>query len=462
MFENIVESWTEKESIIIDDLFKSLKDGDYINRIVILNSDLSDFTKNYILYEFDEESTSEDLKLRISKANKLFFNYALRPKWTLQTFLFNNFESRPPTEILKKLNIFTFYNYYSDSIKDAIKDNFQIFITKTELTSIIDSVNLSIYEKLSKDINSIKIKNFLLQLFLIRYEKESEYNLESTIPFSFIKIFLDDKSYSDFADKFSVVKDLDSHTELSLKDIIKVLTDKYLITETPETKDAKETASATEASDDESEIVIIEEDKEEDRIEITDKEKIEPDPDINLIEDYDPKPEFVIKPLKEIRKDNSDLKEKTTDSKSTSFNKKDDTSKTVEKETAPENKTVKINDPLKKFRDKVNPEKKEPEKKGIDDTKKRIEPDNEKNIQRVEKNSISLLFDDKKSEKILKKVYKSDQLLMEMSFTKLEGCQTWEEASAQMKQVFRRNNVDLYNKDVVSFVDKLYEYFKNK
>ena len=44
MFENIVDSWTEKESGILDKLYRSLRDGDYLNRIMILNSDLSDFT----------------------------------------------------------------------------------------------------------------------------------------------------------------------------------------------------------------------------------------------------------------------------------------------------------------------------------------------------------------------------------------------------------------------------------
>ncbi|MEZ4689608.1 MAG: hypothetical protein R3A12_05260 [Ignavibacteria bacterium] len=51
---------------------------------------------------------------------------------------------------------------------------------------------------------------------------------------SFLKIFLEDKSYPDFVDKFSVVKDLDFHTELSLKDITKILTGKYITTGSPD------------------------------------------------------------------------------------------------------------------------------------------------------------------------------------------------------------------------------------
>jgi hypothetical protein len=442
MFENIVDSWTEKESGILDKLYRSLRDGDYLNRIMILNSDLSDFTKNYILYEFNEESTSDELISKIEKANKLYFNYALRPKWTLQTFLFNNFESRPPNEILKKLNIFTFYNYYSDSIKEAIKDNFQIFITKTELTSIINSVNLSIYEKLSTDISSLKIKNFLIQLFLIRYEKESEYNLESKIPYSFVKIFLEDKSYTDFIQKFSVIKDLDSHTELSLKDITKVLTDKYNTSESPEKTESLDVST-------ESGKVI-----DDDKIEFNNTEPVKNEKDekeIESIEISDTVPEIVIKPLNKIKNPAVETSGKEIETGKTEITKRD------KKDSNVKIKDSNVSEPMKKINSDTIPKK----ETDIIDKKKKSEYTDADTI-KTEKNPISVLFDEKRSAQILKKIYKSDLILMDMSFTKLKECRNWEEASALLKQVFKRNDVDIYNKDVVFFVDKLNEYFKNK
>jgi len=442
MFENIVDSWTEKESEILDKLYRSLRDGDYLNRIMILNSDLSDFTKNYILYEFNEESTSDELISKIEKANKLYFNYALRPKWTLQTFLFNNFESRPPNEILKKLNIFTFYNYYSDSIKEAIKDNFQIFITKTELTSIINSVNLSIYEKLSTDISSLKIKNFLIQLFLIRYEKESEYNLESKIPYSFVKIFLEDKSYTDFIQKFSVIKDLDSHTELSLKDITKVLTDKYNTSESPEKTESLDVST-------ESGKVI-----DDDKIEFNNTEPVKNEKDekeIESIEISDTVPEIVIKPLNKIKNPAVETSGKEIETGKIEITKRD------KKDSNVKIKDSNVSEPMKKINSDTIPKK---ETDFIDKKKKSEYTDADKI--KTEKNPISVLFDEKRTAQILKKIYKSDLILMDMSFTKLKECINWEEASALLKQVFKRNDVDIYNKDVVFFVDKLNEYFKNK
>lgn len=442
MFENIVDSWTEKESGILDNLYRTLRDGDYLNRIMILNSDLSDFTKNYILYEFNEESNSDELISKIEKANKLYFNYALRPKWTLQTFLFNNFESRPPNEILKKLNIFTFYNYYSDSIKEAIKDNFQIFITKTELTSIINSVDLTIYEKLTNEISSLKIKNFLIQLFLIRYEKESEYNLESKIPYSFIKIFLEDKSYTDFIEKFRVIKDLDSHTELSLKDITKVLTDKYNTSESPEKTESP--VVSTESGK------VIDDDK----IEFNNSEPVKnekEEKEIESIEISDTVPDIVIKPLNKIKTSTDETSGKVNEIGNI------ENTKSVKKDLIEKIKDSNVSAPIKKVKGEPLLKK---ETDVILSKNKNEDTGNDKPS--VEKNPISVLFDEKRSAQILKKIYKSDLILMDMSFTKLKECRNWEEASLQLKQVFKRNDVDIYNKDVVFFVDKLNEYFKNK
>ena len=238
MFESFVFNKIENENLIIKNLLETIPAGEYLTRIQILNSSLSDFTKNYLLYEFNEKTDSNEFIQKITKSNKLYFNYTIRPKWTLQTFLFNNFESRPPTEIVKKLNLFTFYSFYSDAIKDFITDNFQIFITKGEVTSIIDHTNEAIHKKLTGDINNAKIKNFLLQIFLLKYDSESNYNLESTIPFSFIGIFLEDKSFLDLEKKFGVIKGLNNETEISLKDIIKVMTDKYNV---PEKQEVTET-----------------------------------------------------------------------------------------------------------------------------------------------------------------------------------------------------------------------------
>ena len=72
------------------------------------------------------------------------------------------------------------------------------------------------------------------------------------------------------------------------------------------------------------------------------------------------------------------------------------------------------------------------------------------------------LFDEKQLEKILSKVYKSDKTEKEKSFFKLSNFKTWAEASKHLKEVFKTNNVNLYNKDIISFVNILNDYYKNR
>ena len=117
-----------------------------------------------------------------------------------------------------------------------LQDNQLEYIISIKNLSVFYGSNEAIHKKLTGDINNAKIKNFLLQIFLLKYDSESNYNLESTIPFSFIGIFLEDKSFLDLEKKFGVIKGINNETEISLKDIIKVMTDKYNIPEKQQLK----------------------------------------------------------------------------------------------------------------------------------------------------------------------------------------------------------------------------------
>ena len=378
MFEEFVQNKIDRENEIVFNLSEITKEQ-------IVKSDLSDFTKNYFLTEFDPHSGRDEIAEQISKSNKLYFNYTIRPKWTLQTFLFKNFESRPPNDLLNKLNYFPFYKFYSDSIQSFINESSPIFVTKTELSSIIDNTNKAIYGKLTNDISNIKIKNFFLQIFLLKYESEINYNLESSVPYSFIKIFLEDKSYHQLTEKFTSTKDIHEDAEISLKDIIKILTDKY-------SSATKEETSSHEYH----EIVPDIPGKEKVNGEIT---KAEKQVEVELTDE-------VLKTKEEIPIYSEELSQAQKESHET-------------------------------------------------------DAEAEKNISFHIKN-IKDLFDDKQSEKILDRIYNSDLLKRERSFDKLSSYKTWFEASNHLKEIFLSNEVDIYNKEVVKFVNKLNEYFKNQ
>lgn len=380
MFEEFVQNKIDRENEIIFSLSE-------INKEQIVKSGLSDFTKNYFLIEFDPHSGRDEISEQISKSNKLYFNYAIRPKWTLQTFLFKNFESRPPNDLLNKLNYFPFYKFYSESIQSFINESSPIFVTKTELSSIIDSTNNALYGKLTNDISNVKIKNFFLQIFLLKYETEANYNLESSVPYSFIKIFLEDKSYHSLADKFTGIKDLSEESGISLKDIIKILTDKY-------SYPVKEETSLADLSGNNS---------------------------------FIPEKENVITIELPLETEMPVASEKPVELKIA-----------VEKEKI-------YSEELSNAQEKSTV------------TNADIERNNSAKIK-----NLKDLFDEKQSEKILDRIYDSDIMKREKSFNKLSNYKTWFEASNHLKEVFLSNRVDIYNKDVVKFVNILNDYFKSK
>ncbi len=77
-------------------------------------------------------------------------------------------------------------------------------------------------------------------------------------------------------------------------------------------------------------------------------------------------------------------------------------------------------------------------------------------------NWLTGLFDEKQLRKILIKVYRSDEVYKEHSFKRLSSCRTWTEATEHLREIFQDNKVNIYNKDVVKFVNILNDYFQNR
>ena len=173
--------------------------------------------------------------------------------------------------------------------------------------------------------------------------------------------------------------------------------------------------------------------------------------EIESIEISDTVPEIVIKPLNKIKNPAVETSGKEIETGKIEITKRD------KKDSNVKIKDSNVSEPMKRIKSDTSTKK----ETDIIDKKKKSEYTDADTI-KTEKNPISVLFDEKRTAQILKKIYKSDLILMDMSFTKLKECRNWEEASALLKQVFKRNDVDIYNKDVVFFVDKLNEYFKNK
>ncbi len=187
---------------------------------------LNDFTKTFIINDAGIPASKSELLSIIGKSVKLHLNYCIRPKWTLLNYIFGNYDSRGIQDIAGKIEIFTFYSFYTEPILDICKDENYVSVPRTVIEDVINQVNDDIHSKLINDTSSLKVKNFFLQVFRFKYGDNTEISLDMSIPFSFVRLFLEDKGYSDILALFYEAGVKDDDEDLELKNIIKIVSGK--------------------------------------------------------------------------------------------------------------------------------------------------------------------------------------------------------------------------------------------
>jgi hypothetical protein len=357
----------------------------------IEKSKLPVFNKKFIFEEADEITDKKHLESLLDKSVKLNINYAVRPKWTLINYLYGGFDSKSADEVFKKAEIFQFYRFYSELILNYIKSNSPIFMTSAKVTEFIDETNIALFEKLNTNLTGLKVKNFFIQIFKLKYGEDKEITLDDSIPFVFVRIFLEDKNFIELLDKFKVIDGLKDNDEVELKVLIKVLMNKY--------EKSYDSVSAEEESKSD-EIV-----NGDDQSGIQDKKEKEP----------------------EFRKIKISSSVEINDSRLI-----EEPEKIIQEK------------PKAEIREEIN----------ITDTF-------ERHIPSPESKKIKRLFKEGELNIIAKKVFKSSRLSMFSAFEELEKLNTWEEAVSYLKEIFKKNNVDMYNKNVVLFIDLLNDYYTN-
>ncbi|MBN1634803.1 MAG: hypothetical protein JW917_11610 [Ignavibacteria bacterium] len=200
----------------------------------IAKSDLSLFTKGFVNIDTKGENINpESLNQLIEKSIKLCFNYTLRPKWTLLNYIFGNFESVSTSTVLRKLEIFRFYKFYEESVRKYVKEKNPLALTKKIIVKLFDDADTVLHDRLLTEPSAVKTKNFFLQLFRLKYDENTNLSLNSSIPFGYIRIFLEDKSFYGLLENFSVIKKLHDGKEIELKDIIKIISGRFVMEQKP-------------------------------------------------------------------------------------------------------------------------------------------------------------------------------------------------------------------------------------
>lgn len=408
MFESLVKEKTNSEKSKIRLLSP-------VSRNTVAKSDLSPFIKNFIFNETQEITESEYLDELIEKGVKLQFNFTLRPKWTLLNYVYGSIESKSDNEIRHKLKVFTFYKFYPDTILNYLDEETHLYVSRSKVELLLKDTNEVLYNKLTNEISGVKIKNFLVNVFKLKYDDESKINLESSIPFSFIKIFLEDKGYDDLLKKFDVIPNLKDNTLVSYKDIIKVLTDKYTIHEVKHEEKSEIKTNEKEKKDEIFEpITITKENLQQEGVQ--EEKKIE----IPLKKE----------PGKEEKVSKKEINYTKYDIYSDELIKERDTKEKLELENIAE----------------------------ADDEVFSETHENETGDQY----QIKRLFTEKDLTVIRDKIYAGSKTAMRNSFRALAVMNTWKEAANHLKDLYNDNKVHIYHKQVVKFTDALQEHFTNK
>lgn len=408
MFENFIDEKIKSEKEKIAGL-------DIMNAGDIKKTALLPFVKKFIVRQAPPDFTLADVNFLLEKAVKLNFNYTIRPKWTLLKYLFSNYDSQRNNNVLDKMEVFLYYRFYTDLIAKFIDENPHIFITRKQVDELITETNTVLYEKLVDKINGVKVKNFFIQVFRLKYDNDASINLDSTVPFVFIRIFLEDKGYHQILARLKSKAAYEDETDISLKDLIKFLTGKNAEPETP-VKEEK--------------IPPVEEPR------LKDEAKV--------IEDT---PEFPAAKT-ETPLQNEPVEVKLDDPAQEKIIIDVESHETAEPEKVEEIYSKDLLEAGKIQFQKEEEESKLPSFKAYEPLDDTI--------------SIRRLFTKDEMKDICKEVYRGISHKMYDSLDELERIDNWNGAAEYLKKIFLENDVDPYDKSVVLFVDILNEYFVKK
>jgi len=416
------------------DIVGSLKT---ISLQTVNESSLPAFIKSFINAEVTEIKSKNELDKLIVNAVKLKLNFTIRPKWTILNYLFANCDSNPTAQIKNKTGIFEYYGFYTDLISKYIEESTDLILSRKTVNSLIDETNEYLYAKLSHNISAIKTRNFFIQLFKLKHREDAEISLDSEIPYLWIKLFLEDKefpvdennntektpgSFIIFLNKFNALDGIKENSGIALKTIIKVFSEKYSSpVKTPKTvADAGAEAGAGETVAEVGAVVgaVVGAGaggtegkgiKEKDEIVKPKRIVIKEEDDNNMGRAGKPK-RIVLMEEGSNTKENESIPERIPES---------------------------------------DEEKKEMPVEVIEESEK------------SEYKHLRRILNESELEKISRKIFRSSRFIMLNTLDKLEDYGNWADASAYIKDLFIKNKINIYDKDVLNFVNTLHNYFKS-
>ncbi len=167
----------------------------------------------HVLKNYFEFSKEEFLELA-EKASKFIFNYVIRPRWTLEKFLFKGETEIDKLSIEKAARFFNDYLYYPREIAEYLefhKKSTLDIATWKKLHAKIDEHLLSM---LPSSLDSLTASLFKMFQFAAGDEK---------VPTDAVILFFRDKSATEIVDRVEFAKEINNIQSINLPDLEMIL-----------------------------------------------------------------------------------------------------------------------------------------------------------------------------------------------------------------------------------------------
>jgi hypothetical protein len=406
---------SEIDFLIFEDRQKLLKNSvfDYSGeRINHLFSQITDEVKR------SKRFSSEYISKLILHASSFTINFLVRPRWTLEKFVFDEGEHKTTVEIKQILN----YLYYYKHLKT-------ILISYINTKKII-SMNSEEFAALLNKVDNLGIESYLSSILAGALKSMAEFfNIgeiqKSKIPLVAVQTFLDEKELYKQLDKINFVFGEDTSAKYTITEYQKIF-DSILIEREEQIKE--ETHDLFESVVEEHDIQDSKESEKEEET-VDDKKENEENEQENIIEDA--------------QKDN--VEEEKIDSKD----------EEIKEPESPEHKPVKIKI---KMKDDIEIEKIEEEIKKEDATESEEKFDIEDRSFFGKYEEEIVADADEKIENVVEEE-KTEEIVLEEEH-KIEHEQDIEESDSVMKQEEKEHEEDEFDK-VAKEIESVLEYKDN-
>lgn len=177
-FKSEVEQWLKNERAAV---FTAKRFNYHLSEIQSLQQQIDMFLISRFVFE------REDFLATLDKAIHFYFNYLLRPEWTLINFLYDRKSSESVQEIIFKLKYCSEYLYFNDILQ-------QYFIEKGLVSIRVDEFRLllqKIDDRVVQSHNSIELARLTTPIFDFINFGKTHPNDEVTI--DALIVFFDDK-----------------------------------------------------------------------------------------------------------------------------------------------------------------------------------------------------------------------------------------------------------------------------